>query len=70
MLFLFEFRRILGKAKAQANSLIIRTEFSSTRPVILDNYSSFTKKVLTNVRTFCGAYETRTRDLLRDRQAF
>ena len=28
------------------------------------------KKVLTNVRTFCGAYETRTRDLLRDRQAF
>ena len=28
------------------------------------------KKAFRNGRLFCGAYETRTRDLLRDRQAF
>ena len=30
----------------------------------------YNKKAFRNGRLSCGAYETRTRDLLRDRQAF
>ena len=42
--------------------------FSAQLPTIFGNITK-TKKV-SQLRDFCGADETRTRDLLRDRQAF
>ncbi len=45
-------------------------EFFSNFFTWLQAFKSFHKKTLTLDECFCGAYETRTRDPLRDRQIF